>query len=75
MNKHIDCGNNISVYENNEGTYTVSEFQVWLPGIYDSKETAISAVSISCNKLSEIWEDKKAKGIYLITKEDLSNNV
>jgi hypothetical protein len=49
----------------------VSHNQVWLLGIYDSKETVIKAVSFDCDKLESLWESKKAKGIYLITMGDL----
>ena len=67
----IDCGNSISVYEDEEGNFGVSENQVWLPGIYDSKETAIKAVSMNCDKLEALWESKKTAGSHLITLRDL----
>ena len=67
----IDCGNNIYCFENDEGAFVVSHNQVWVTGIYDSKETAIKAVSMDCDKLESLWEKNKVDGTYLITSEDL----
>jgi PhoPQ-activated pathogenicity-related protein len=37
---------NLRLYPDSDGTWTVSDSGSWLPGIYDSKVTAIAAAAL-----------------------------
>lgn len=45
----------IQVYQGKDGTFTVSEFGTWIPGVYDTKETAIAAAKLSPVDVDAMW--------------------
>lgn len=42
---------NVSLYVFQNGTVTVSEDKVWLPGVYESREAALAALNVDPDKL------------------------
>lgn len=51
-------------YQHDDGLWTCSSHQVWLPGVYESRKACRLAYRVHPNRLHELWESKRpASGI------------
>lgn len=48
--------NDIQVFQGKDGTFTVAEYGTWIPGVYDTKETALAAAKLSPEDVHARWE-------------------
>ena len=63
----------IKVYQGKDGTYTVSEYGTWIPGVYDTKETAIAAAKLSPVGVDAMWDKVLESGRITATMSDVES--
>lgn len=64
--------NGACVFAGDDGTFQVSQYEVWLPGIYNSAETWLEAVTYRDHELGQI---QKLRDGGVVTMDDLKTIV
>lgn len=59
MNRKPDKTHEMNIYHDIEGFYQVSNFSVWVPGVYDtSAAAAYAATAVNRQQLQAMWDDR-----------------
>jgi hypothetical protein len=63
----------IQVFKGKDGTFTVAEYGTWIPGVYDTRETAIAAAKLSPDDVATMWDKVLAAGRITATINDVGS--